>query len=542
MRVCKMLGLAGVSALIAAASAAPVVASPPKLIIAISVDQFSADLFDEYRGQFTGGLARLSRGAAFRNGYQGQAITTTCPGHSTILTGQLPAHTGIVSNSWTDSAAPRPDKDVYCAEDERVTGSSSDKYTVSPIHLRSRTLGELMKARWPGSRTVAVAGKDRAAIMMSGQRPDQRWYWDDASFVTDLRGVVPPNSVARTNIAVKAAIGAAREPLDPPPFCSARSREITVEGSGRIVGNGRFARAAGDKANFTKSPELDAATLALAASLAGEMKLGQGPAPDLLAISLSATDLIGHAYGPGGQEMCLNLLSLDRDLSGFFGVLDRAGLDYAVVLTADHGSADLPERLRLKGVDSVRVDANLSTKEMGKAIAAKLGLKSSPLSGGFSGNIYIDRSLPAATRAKVLAETVAAYRAHPQVEAVFTAAELKASPMPKGTPDAWTLAERARASFDAARSGDLMVLLRRYVMPLRDTKDSVATHGSPWDYDRRVPILFWRRGMAQANSDAPIDTVDIMPTLAGMLGLPLAAGSVDGRCLLGVEGAVCPPR
>ena len=532
------------AALVAAPISAqsPGLAAPPRLLIVLSVDQFSADLFDEYRPQFTGGLARLSRGTVFRNGYQGQAITTTCPGHSTILTGQLPAHTGIVSNSWTDASAPRSDKDVYCAEDERVAGSSSDKYTVSPIHLHSRTLGELMKARWPASRTVAVAGKDRAAIMMGGQRPDQRWYWEDGRFVTDLNGVVAPLSVARTNDAVKAAIGTAREPLDPPPFCAAKSREITVEGSGRVVGNGRFARAAGDNANFTKSPELDAATLALAAALAGEMKLGRGRAPDLLAISLSATDLIGHGYGPGGQEMCLNLLSLDRDLSGFFAVLDRTGLDYAVVVTADHGAADLPERLRLKGINSVRVDANLSAKEMGKPIAAKLGLQSSPLSGGFSGNIYIDRNLPAATRAKVLAEALAAYRSHPQVEAVFTSAELRSTPMPTGTPDAWTLVERARASFDPARSGDLMVLLRRYVVPLRDTKDSVATHGSPWDYDRRVPILFWRSGMKAANNMAPIETVDIMPTLAAMIGLPLAPGSVDGKCLLGIEGTICPPR
>src|SRR6187551_2880910 len=88
---------------------------PPKLLVVISVDQFSANLFDEYRPQFTGGLARLASGTDFRNGYQSHAMTETCPGHSTILTGDHPARTGIVSNVWGDGNAPRADKSVYCA-------------------------------------------------------------------------------------------------------------------------------------------------------------------------------------------------------------------------------------------------------------------------------------------------------------------------------------------------------------------------------------------------------------------------------------------
>ena len=514
----------------------------PKLLILISVDQFSADLFDEYRPQFTGGLARLSRGMVFRNGYQGHAATETCPGHATIATGQRPARNGIIANYWTDPSAARVDKNVYCAEDERVPGSSSSSYTVSAAHLRSPTLGDLMKVRWPRSRSVVVAGKDRSAVMMGGRTPDQRWYWGKEGFVTDLAARNPPRSIGLTNRAVAAAIGTAREALEPPPFCAAKSSVIEVEGSGRKVGDGRFARARGDKNAFKTSPEMDAATLALAASLVGEMKLGQGLSPDLLAIGLSATDSIGHRYGPGGQEMCLNLLSLDRDFAGFFAVLDRAGLDYAVALTADHGAQDLPERLRLKGIAAERVDANLSSSAVGKAVAAKMGLGASPLSGGYAGNIYIDRSLPAATRTKIRDEALAIYRAHLQVEAAFSAEELKGTPLPTATPDRWTLIERARASFDPRRSGDIIVLLRRYVTPIRDAKDNVASHGSAWDYDRRVPILFWRRGMPQANSDAPVETVDIMPTLAAMLKLPLAVGSVDGRCLLGVEGALCQPR
>src|SRR5438132_1069183 len=128
--------------------------APPKLLVVISVDQFSANLFDEYWPQFTGGLARLASGTVFRNGYQSHAATETCPGHSTILTGDHPARTGIIANVWIDQAVQRADKTVYCAEDERAPGSSSLNYKVSPDHLLVPTLGELMQARWPGSRNV----------------------------------------------------------------------------------------------------------------------------------------------------------------------------------------------------------------------------------------------------------------------------------------------------------------------------------------------------------------------------------------------------
>ena len=142
----------------------------------------------------------------------------------------------------------------------------------------------------------------------------------------------------------------------------------------------------------------------------------------------------------------------------------------------------------------------------------------------------------------MLREAVAAYSAHSQVEAVFTAEQLTRAPMPSGSPDRWTLLERARASFDPDRSGDLVVLLRQHITPIPDTTRYVATHGSPWDYDRRVPILFWRPAMPAANRNDSIETVDIMPTLAAMLGIAVDPASIDGECLTGIQGVACPPR
>src|SRR5215218_2866172 len=102
---------------------APLAPTAPRLIVAISVDQFSADLFDEYRPVLMGGIGRLSKGTVFRNGYQGHNATETCPGHSTIMTGARPSRTGIIANNWFDLDQARSDKSVYCAEDERIAGT-----------------------------------------------------------------------------------------------------------------------------------------------------------------------------------------------------------------------------------------------------------------------------------------------------------------------------------------------------------------------------------------------------------------------------------
>jgi predicted AlkP superfamily pyrophosphatase or phosphodiesterase len=539
----RKLVLAAAAALFASQSAAQA-PSPPKLLVVISVDQFSADLFDEYRPQFSGGFARLASGTVFRNGYQSHAATETCPGHSTILTGDHPARTGIIGNVWIDQSIARADKSVYCVEDETIPGSSSVHYTVSPQHLMVSTLGELLKAAHPGSRNVAVSGKDRAAVMMTGRKADQRWYWDGARFATDLKDVPVPQSVPRANAAIAAALAQPRPPLEPPPFCQAKSRTIAVEGGAKPVGGGLFARNAGDANAFRASPELDGDTLALSAALVDGMQLGRRADPDVLAISLSATDYVGHTYGTEGEEMCLQLLSLDRDLGDFLAVLDSRGIDYAVTLTADHGGLDIPERLRLAGVtQAARIGPDLDPAKIGATLVQTLGLNGPGLIGlGASGDVWIDRTLPAANRKRLLDAAVAAYRAHPQVEAVFTADQIAATPLPATSPDQWSLIERARASYYPGRSGDFVVILKKEITPIYDTSRYIATHGSAWDYDRRVPILFWRPGFTGTTVEQAVDTTDIMPTLAALIGLPVVPGSVDGKCLDGIATITCPPR
>jgi predicted AlkP superfamily pyrophosphatase or phosphodiesterase len=142
----------------------------------------------------------------------------------------------------------------------------------------------------------------------------------------------------------------------------------------------------------------------------------------------------------------------------------------------------------------------------------------------------------------VIAEAEQVYRSHPQVEAVFTKEEIARAPTPTTAPDKWTLIQRVRASFDPQRSGDLWVVLKEHVSPYPSTPALASTHGTPWDYDRRVPIIFWRPGTAGAPRDEAAETVDIMPTLAAMLGLRIATSEIDGHCLSNVAGVTCASR
>ena len=535
MRLSRLLPLAmlGLAPPAAAQDRAPAPAPAPKLIVTVSVDQFSADLFAEYRDKFTAGFRRLiDGGAVFPSGYQSHAATETCPGHSTILTGSRPSRTGIIANNWIDLKAARGDKSIYCAEDEAVPGSNSKDYTPSVIHLKVPTLGDRLKVATPASRVVSVAGKDRAALMMGGRNTDVALFWGGKGFITLAGRTVPPVG-QRANEAVTRQLAEPRPALDLPPVCQPRARAVQI-GAGKTVGDFRFARAAGDARAFRASPEIDGATLALAAALAQDMKLGTGPGTDVLIAGVSATDYVGHTFGTQGAEMCLQLMALDRSLGDFFARLDQLAVPYAVVLTADHGGIDLPERARDAAIpDAQRVSADLAANTVGKAIQAELKLPRQALWGDSSfGDMWVDPGFTPAQKAAVIASATRRYLASPQVDGVYTAQQIAATPSPRTPPETWSMLEKLRTSYDPDHSGDILVVLKPRVTPISDpTGGYVATHGSPWGYDRRVPILFWRPGQTPFEQPMGVETVDILPTLASLIGLAVPPAEIDGRCL-----------
>ena len=519
------------------AKPAPVVVqtapAPPRLIVAIAVDQFGADLYAQYRARYTAGLARLAEGAVFASAFQSHAATETCPGHSTILTGVHPSRSGIIANNWFDPGLTRADKKVYCAEDERDPASTSRDPVVSAAHLRVPTLGEYMKAADPASRNVAISAKDRAVMMMGGHRIDAAYWWKGAAFVT-FAGRAPNPAALAENAQVAALLKRGAPAFAAPAWCAARDRAVAA---GKLsIGTGRFKLDSGKPDQLRVSPRIDAASADLALRLVDELALGRRAAPDLLSISFSATDYIGHAMGNEGVEMCIQMAELDRTIGKLMAALDARRIDYAVVLTADHGGLDTPERLDEQALPrAVRVDRALVPGELGKALAARTGIAvAGPLlyGDGPFGDFTLSRALTPAQNASATAALLELVRAHPQVAAAFSKAELAATPLPAGSPQDWTLKDRARSSFDAERSGDVVVLLDRAVVPIVEPLPGyTATHGSAWDYDRRVPLLFWRKGMIGFEQPAPVETVDIAPTLASWLRLKVPEGAFDGRCL-----------
>jgi predicted AlkP superfamily pyrophosphatase or phosphodiesterase len=543
----KPLNKALIACLAAFAIAPPAFAAPPpapKLIVAISIDQFSANLFERYRGKFQFGLRRLaSQGVAFPNGYQSHAATETCPGHSTLLTGRHPSATGVVANNWRD---PATGKDVYCMLDPAHPVPGRPGQGRGPANLRVSALGEWMRAANPASRTVAVSGKDRGAIPMAGHDPAGVFWWD---FERDFTTSVPAGTQEADRLAPIATFNAAldaRWRKAPPvwkvadPTCkmppqTRRYGALEVTHSVPPAGfetpkrGSDFRADATFNAWFRATPTFDETVIDAANHLIDGYKLGRGAAPDLLAVSLSATDYIGHRYGNDGPEMCDQMAHLDRLLGGFLDRLDRLGVPVVVVLSADHGSIDAAERVAERGVPARRVSMSGVVKEVGAAVQSELKLASNPLLG--DDQVTVVGIADPAQRKRVVVAAMAALQRRPEVAAVFAREDLLAIKVPPHKPvDELTLAERFAESTDPERSGDIAVAAAPYTSPgsPKSFGDAISSHGSPWNYDRRVPILFWWKGADAFEQPIAIETVDIAPTLAGVLSV--AAPQVDGVC------------
>ncbi|ART92867.1 alkaline phosphatase [Zymomonas mobilis] len=520
--------------------------SGTRLIVAISVDQFSSDLFSEYRGRFRSGMKQLQNGVVYPMAYHSHAATETCPGHSVLLTGDHPARTGIIANNWYDFSVKRADKKVYCSEDPSLSADPQN-YQPSVHYLKVPTLGDRMKKANPHSRVISVAGKDRAAIMMGGHMTDQIWFWSDNAYKTlaDHKGEMPA-TVKTVNEQVTRLMQQDEAPVMP-SVCADHASALKI-GNNRIIGLAPASRKAGDFKTFRVTPDYDRTTTDIAIGLIDELKLGHGNAPDLLTVSLSATDAVGHAYGTEGAEMCSQMAGLDDNIARIIAALDSNGVPYVLVLTADHGGQDVPERAKLRGVETAqRVDPALSPDQLSLRLAERFRLShNQPLffANEPQGDWYINRNLPEQTKAQLIQAAKSELSNHPQVAAVFTASELTHIPYPTRSPELWNLAERAKASFDPLRSGDLIVLLKPRVTPIAKPISYVATHGSAWDYDRRVPIIFYTPHASGFEQPMPVETVDIMPSLAALLQIPLQKGEVDGRCLDldPTEATTCPVK
>lgn len=501
--------------LLAGTAQAQTAASP--LVVVISVDAFGSDLFSRWRPHFTGGLARLAReGVVYPNAFVSHGITETCAGHATLATGLHPRRHGITANSWYDTEAGAT---VPCqSAPAGVAGAGAH----GPWRLTASTLGDWMKAADPESRVFVISGKHYAAAMMGGHRADGVFFYD-ARGVFSAGGAEPagPAALDALNRAAGRALAPARAPS---PVCRPHVR-LGEEDAGA------------DLPDFT---DLDVLTLEGAWSLVEDHRLGRGGAPDLLAISLSATDAVGHAFGASSWRMCEQMLDLDRMLGVFLERLEAAELQAVVVLTADHGQSDTPDVLVAQGYPATYITTILT--DLNSEMRSRFNLDHQPVVTGTGPHspqgdaiqLYAvgpdERALAEPLRTRVLAAALDWLKARPEVRTAFTADELASPPAPD-VPDELSIRDRMALSHAAGRSGDITVVYQPYTTMLAAMPGrTVASHGSPYDYDRRIPLIFWSSDLNPDHRHLPVSQVDVAPTLADRMSLSIDT-MLDGRVL-----------
>jgi predicted AlkP superfamily pyrophosphatase or phosphodiesterase len=528
--------------LAAPARAAEATGAPPSLVLMLAVDQLRRDRLVP---ELPGGLGRLVReGRVHSEGVLDHAITATCAGHVSMLTGRHPGPAGVPGNRFIDRESGET---AYCvedpAEDARVFGSQQGR---SPRLIRVDTLGDWLKAARPGAAVYSVSGKDRAAIALGGRRPDGAYWYSKQGMVgfTTSRYYreALPDWVEAWNGADPAAkgvfaklpdrwdheLGSMAEGLRPDDY-PAESPDY-----GRTSGHplrdpdlDRF------REQVYASPYLDLLTLDFARELVRREGLGSDGTPDLLAVSLSATDSVGHLYGPESHEALDALLRIDAALDEFLDFLEgRTGEGGLVVaLSADHGVLPLPERLAETGRNRCPVPGGrVGLRWLGISLLARLHWELDPL-------LSLPRSWLHFTGSQATVDRTLAKRRGVSVERVVEEAERRLEAEP-AIREAWTeeeirggdgpLAQLYRNSFDPERSGDLAIQLEPTC--LITSEDRGTTHGMPYAYDREVPILFFGPGFSAGTVGGSARTVDIAPTLAQRLGIETPPG-LDGRPL-----------
>ncbi|MGI9039731.1 MAG: alkaline phosphatase family protein [Gemmatimonadales bacterium] len=496
------------------------------LVVAISVDQLRPDYFRRFARQFSGGFRRLlDRGTFFEQGRQNHAISETAPGHSTILSGREPRRTGIVDNEHgvQDPTAP-------------LLGSAAAP-GASPRNFRGTTLYDWMLAGDPEARLLSVSRKDRGAILMAGSARGEVYWYHEGRFTTSRYYA---DSLPRWVGAFNARRGPQRLAgtiwnLLLPSSEYPEPDRLPFENGGQDVAfphalPGTAEQAARLLANY---PWMDSLTAAFALEGVRVMGLGSRGQPDLLTVSFSTTDAVGHAFGPDSRELHDQLLRLDRWLGQFLdslAVLVPAE-QTLVVLTADHGVQSFPERAEARGpADGGRVWLG----DLGTAAGTELTRRTRydfNLRFG-SGLLAADtlalhaRGVPVDSLARAIA---AEARKRPGVRRVFTPATLRAAAA--ADPDAVLWRNQLPPGF-----GWLICAVIEPSFIWSAPGATYADHGSTAPLDISVPIGFLGRGIGHRTVRRTVNTVDIAPTLAALLGIR-PTEPLDGRVLPEVVGA-----
>ena len=503
---------------------------PPKLAVVIVVDQMRADYVDRFRGEWTGGLKRMvTEGAWFQQAAYPYLTTVTCAGHATISTGSFPHTHGVFQNAWWDRDAR---KQMTCTEDPGttdvgygVTATGGD----SPYRLQVPTFGDQMRAQRQ-AHVVALSLKDRSAVMLGGHGGDA------VTWLTNtLDGWQTSAAYSETGVpAVKAFVDANPITADfgktwdralpaasysgpddglgeaPPPGWT-RSFPHPLKGRG------------GDKADaayfaqWERSPFADAYLGRFAAALVQSLQLGKHEGTDVLAISFSSPDLVGHGFGPASHEVQDMYAHLDKTIGALFDQLDAiVGKDQWVAgLSSDHGVTPIPEQAVAAGKDAGRIDGGAIVEAIEQALRPSIGV-GRHVTVLNTNDIYFEPGVyqKMIKSRRLMTDVVSAIAGRPGVQRVFRTDELR------GAADAKDPLLRAAAlSYVPGRSGDLILATKPGWM----ISSGGTTHGSANADDQRVPLLFYGRGVKPGTYQQPATPADLAPTLAALSSFTMKA-------------------
>ncbi len=518
-------------------------AEKPHLVVVVSLDQFRYDYLPRFSPYFGNGGFNLflKQGANFVNCHYLHSVNKTGPGHAVIMSGTYANTNGIITNNWFDVESSRQ---MYCVQDEAspIVGAKKNEPR-SPKNFIGSTVGDQLKDSNAGqSKVISVSNKDRSAILMGGKLADAAYWMIDSLFVSSTYYMADlPAWVKKFNASgkVTAYFGKLWERARPEAdYARQGPDDVAAEeddaGLGRTfphrVDGGAETITAAFIDAFETTPFSSEVLAEFAMQALVQEKLGQRGVTDILCIGFSANDRIGHAFGPGSHEVMDITIRTDRLLEKLFAFIDeKVGLrNCAIVLTADHGVAPMPEALRAQNANASagRIDKKIFREAAEKALTEKFGSPQSAkewILAHQDAYLYLN---PAALREKgveaAAAEQVVknALQRLPAIHSVYTHTQLQSAQVDGDH------GKKALHSFHPMRTGNIFYQLR----PFYFDRKFGSTHGEPWNYDGHVPMLWYSPGIKPGTYYQQVSVADIAPTLAAMLQIEFPAAS-QGRVL-----------
>ncbi len=522
MKKIGVLALAVLSLAAVVLSAQPPAAGPQvRLVLLIAVDQFRYDYLTRFRTDYSDGLKRLlTQGAVFTDANLEHYPTVTAVGHSTMLSGATPSVSGIIGNDWFDRETGAT---VTSVSDPAVKAVGSPTGTpASPRRLLVTTVGDqlkmasrFLKGAPEAPRVIGLSLKDRSAILPVGRGADAAYWWDTKSgafvsstyYFEDVPAWVRAFNDKKSSDAL---VGRAWSLLEDP---TKALKEMPAT-AGPSLYDAVWA-----------SPFGNDLLMDLADQTLTNERLGQRGVTDLLSVSFSSNDSVGHTHGPDSPHVRDIAIRTDRTIGRLLARVDKlVGLQHTLVaFTTDHGVGPVPEEMQKRSLPGGRITTKELFGPIELALQERFGEGKWVLSTAGS-SPYLNYELVAKLKldpAEVRRVAAEAATRVPHVTRVYTRDQLLRGDVPGDR-----LSQRVVRGFNPQRSGDLEILLEPYWMRAAQG----TTHGTPYNYDAHIPLILMGRRIKAGEYYNHVALNDLAPTIATIVGVEIPSGS-SGRVL-----------